>query len=47
MKLAFRQALETDLPVILGMLADDELGSKREDDSIPIKMSYLEAFKND
>jgi len=45
MKFAFRQALEADLPAIIGMLADDELGSIREDDSIPIKKSYLQAFK--
>lgn len=45
MKLSFRQALQADIPAILGMLADDELGSKREDDSIPVKRSYLEAFK--
>lgn len=45
MKILFRQAVESDLPEILGMLADDQLGSKREDNSSPINQSYLEAFK--
>ena len=37
MKLSFLQTLLTDIQDILGMLVDDELGSKREDDSIPVK----------
>ena len=45
MKLEFRQALEADLPHILKMLADDQLGSKREDISTPINQAYLDAFK--
>ena len=44
MKILFRQAVEFDLPEILRMLADDQLGSKREDNSSPINQSYLEAF---
>ena len=45
MKLHFREALIDDLSVIIKMLADDQLGSLREDDSIPIKDAYLNAFK--
>jgi len=44
MKLKFREALETDLPVVIKMLADDQLGSQREDDSTPINDVYLNAF---
>ena len=45
MKLHFREALIDDLSVIIKMLADDQLGSLREDDSIPINDAYLNAFK--
>jgi GNAT superfamily N-acetyltransferase len=45
MELEFRQALESDLPNILSLLADDQLGSKREDDSTPINQVYIKAFK--
>jgi len=42
----FRKATEKDLPIIIEMLADDELGKKREDLRKPLPNLYLEAFKN-
>ncbi|GIS21512.1 MAG: hypothetical protein CM15mP122_0180 [Bacteroidota bacterium] len=35
-KLIFRKAKEGDIPKIVKMLADDELGSKREDYKVPL-----------
>ena len=46
LSLTIREALEKDLPLMVEMLADDELGSKREDTSNPLNPSYLSAFKN-
>jgi GNAT superfamily N-acetyltransferase len=40
----FRAATEADLPVIIAMLADDQLGASREDASLPLAPAYLEAF---
>lgn len=40
----FRAAQSSDLISIVKMLADDELGSKREKYSDPLEPSYLEAF---
>jgi ribosomal protein S18 acetylase RimI-like enzyme len=40
----FREAAETDLPAIVGMLADDELGALREDAGLPLAQVYLDAF---
>ena len=42
--LFFRPALESDLPRIVAMLADDELGRGREDPSIPLNSRYVDAF---
>lgn len=42
----YRQALEQDLPAIVEMLADDELGASREDFRDPLPQSYIDAFKN-
>jgi ribosomal protein S18 acetylase RimI-like enzyme len=42
--LFFRPALESDLPRIVAMLADDDLGSGREDPSIPLNSRYIDAF---
>lgn len=39
--LRFRRARVGDLPEIVAMLADDELGAKREDPSIPLDPRYL------
>lgn len=35
-----------DIPNIVKMLADDELGSKREDYKVPLPKSYYDAFQN-
>lgn len=44
MKLNFRKAVENDLIALVEMLADDELGAKREDTSLPLNEAYLQAF---
>ena len=44
MKLTFRDATQADLPIIIDMLADDELGAQREDISKPLNQAYLLAF---
>lgn len=41
----FRTALATDLPDIVGLLADDALGSQRETVSSPVDERYVAAFK--
>ncbi len=43
--IVFRRAREADLPAIIAMLADDELGKLREDTSLPLAEGYLKAFK--
>lgn len=40
----FRAATLSDLPDILHMLADDQLGTSREDASEPLNPNYLSAF---
>ncbi|TGV02861.1 GNAT family N-acetyltransferase [Flavivirga rizhaonensis] len=40
----FRKATEKDIPVIVEMLADDELGKKRENFQIPLSVEYAQAF---
>jgi GNAT superfamily N-acetyltransferase len=42
----FRKAKEADVPVIVSMIADDELGKTREDYSIPLPECYVMAFEN-
>ena len=44
MKLDFRNATETDISDLVNLLADDDLGVKREDISIPLNQSYIDAF---
>ena len=46
MNLIFRKAKEGDIPKIVKMLADDELGSKREDYKVPLPQTYYAAFQN-
>ncbi len=41
----FRKATETDLPAIVAMLADDELGATRERCEDPLPREYLDAFE--
>ena len=42
----FRKATECDLPQIVEMIADDELGQTRENFQIPLPPEYLNAFKH-
>jgi GNAT superfamily N-acetyltransferase len=42
----FRKAKEADVPVIVAMIADDELGKTREDDTLPLPECYVKAFNN-
>ena len=42
----FRKATENDLLAIVAMIADDELGKKRENFQIPLPDKYLIAFEN-
>ena len=41
--MTFRKATEGDIPNIVKMLADDELGSKREDYKVPLPKTYYDA----
>ena len=45
-ELIFRKARKGDIPDIVEMLADDEIGSKREDYKVPLPTSYYDAFQN-
>jgi ribosomal protein S18 acetylase RimI-like enzyme len=42
--IVFRRAQRSDLPSIVAMLADDELGRTREDASLPLNGKYVDAF---
>ena len=44
MTLQFREAIEGDIPYLVQMLADDELGAKREDTSKAGHSFYLSTF---
>ena len=44
MPVTFRRAVACDLPAIVALLADDALGSRREDASLPLHADYLAAF---
>ena len=44
MNLDFRRATESDISNLVILLADDDLGAKREDISIPLNQSYIDAF---
>jgi GNAT superfamily N-acetyltransferase len=46
MTLIYREAQLQDLSSLIHMLADDELGQTREDDSIPPNQNYIDAFKS-
>ena len=45
MKLKFRKATKNDILAIVEMIADDELGKKRENFQIPLPSEYLMAFE--
>lgn len=42
--IVIRKAVTADVPAIVAMLADDALGAKREDASLPLRDSYRNAF---
>jgi GNAT superfamily N-acetyltransferase len=42
----FRKATKNDISEIVKMIADDKLGSKRENFQIPLPKEYLAAFEN-
>jgi len=44
MPIQVRQATREDLPAIVQMLAEDELGTRRERFEVPLPQSYYEAF---
>jgi ribosomal protein S18 acetylase RimI-like enzyme len=44
-EIVFRRAQSSDLPSIVALLADDELGRSREDASAPVNTKYVEAFE--
>jgi N-acetylglutamate synthase-like GNAT family acetyltransferase len=41
----FRKATKNDVPTIVEMIADDELGRKRENFQIPLPSEYIDAFE--
>jgi len=45
MELKYRSAEFEDLEALVALLANDPLGSKREDVSVPLNSAYLEAFE--
>jgi len=45
MKLNFREAQENDLAALVNLLADDELGRQREDNSMPLNLAYKQTFQ--
>jgi len=44
--MTFRKATENDVPIIVGMISDDELGKQRENFKNPLPIEYLKAFEN-
>jgi ribosomal protein S18 acetylase RimI-like enzyme len=42
--LVFRTATQGDLPTIIAMIADDQLGQAREDASLPLDQRYQDAY---
>lgn len=46
MTLIYREAQQQDLSSLIHMLADDELGQTREDNSFPTNQNYIDAFKS-
>jgi len=43
--ISFRRATSADLPAVVHMLADDELGAQRESAGYPLPDSYHQAFE--
>lgn len=46
MTLTFRKAFQKDLPLLVQILADDQLGAERENASLPLDSCYLDAFNS-
>lgn len=46
LKLTYRTAGHDDLPELVTLLADDQLGTTREDPSLPLRAGYLRAFQS-
>lgn len=46
MELNYRQAVISDVEALVQLLANDPLGSQRENPSLPLQDSYLDAFKS-
>ena len=46
MEFIFRNAKNGDIPRIVKLLADDAIGSTREDFKAPLPISYYDAFQN-
>jgi hypothetical protein len=44
-QITFRAAEDADLPAVVSLLADDDLGQLREDPRLPLAREYLEAFQ--
>lgn len=44
-RLLFREATRQDLEAIVRLLADDALGSRREEYTVPLLASYVQAFE--
>ena len=42
--IVFRRARRSDLPSIVALLADDDIGRTREDASVPLNGKYVDAF---
>ena len=42
--LVFRTATRADLPAMIAMIADDQLGRARDDASLPLDQRYIDAF---
>lgn len=45
-QLSYRQATASDVPQLVSLLADDELGATREDISKPLNQRYIDAFNS-
>lgn len=43
--ISMRRAKAGDLPVLVALLADDDLGTAREDASLPLDPGYIAAFR--
>lgn len=46
MKLFYREATKADIPALVEMLADDQLGSERENATEPLDPAYYSAFES-